>query len=96
MVTTATRVPPDQCIPVGSFFICNSFGKVTHFFLDIVYAVLLTALFMLVPRVFRILARWEGTTQRTHVELSIMDRVFVIKVIVRSYHVVPDERFSHT
>ena len=25
-----------------------------------------------------------------------MDRVFVIKVIVRSYHVVPDERFSHT
>ena len=45
--------------------------------------------------VFRVLARWEGTTQRTHVELSIMDRVFVIKIIVRACHVVPDKRSSH-
>ena len=94
-VTTATRIPPDQCIPIGPFFICNSAGKFTHHFRDYFYGVLLTILFMFVPRVFRILARWEGTIQRTQVELSIMDRVFVINIIVRACYVVPHKRFLH-
>ena len=93
-VTTASRLPSGRCIQIGVFF-CNFAGKVTHLFLDIVYAVLLTVLFMFVPTVLRVLARWEGTTQMTHVELSIMNRVFVIKLIVRACHVVSDKRFSH-
>ena len=75
--------------------ICNSVGEVTHFFLGIFSAVLLTVLFMLAPMALRVLARLEGTTQRTHVELTIMDWAFVIKMIVRASHVVPDKRFSH-
>ena len=93
-VTTASRLPTDQCIQIGIVF-CNFAGKVTHVLMDISYAVLLTVLFMFVPMVLRILTRWEGTTQRTQVELSIMDRVFVIKMIVRPSHVAPDKRFSH-
>ena len=56
---------------------------------------MLTVLFLLAPMVLRVLARLEGNTQSTRVELSIMDRVFVINVIVRACHVVPDKRFSH-
>ena len=93
-VTTASRLPSGKCIRIGVFF-CNFAGKVTHLFLDIFYATLLTVLFMFLPTILRVLARLEGTTQRTHVELSIMDRVFAIKLIVRAYHVVPDKRFSH-
>ena len=91
----ATRLPPEQCMPIGSFSICNSAGKVTHLFLDIFYAVLLTVLFVFAPMALRVLARLKGTTQRTHVELTIMDWVFVIKMIVRACHVGPDKRFSH-
>ena len=58
------------------------------------YAVLLRVLFMFPPMILRVLARWEGTTQRTHVELSLMNRVFVIKLIVRTCHVVPDKHLS--
>ena len=45
--------------------------------------------------IFRLLVRWEGTTQRTRVELSIMDWDFVFKIIVRAPHVVIDKRFSY-
>jgi hypothetical protein len=74
---------------------CSLSGKALLFFLDVYNAIWLTVLFMFVPLVFRILARWEGTTQRTHVELSIMDRVFVFKMIVRASHVFLNKRFSH-
>ena len=63
--------------------------------MDIFYAELLTLLFILVPMIFRILAHWEGTTQKTHVELGLMNRVFVFKMIVCASRVVPDKRFSH-
>jgi hypothetical protein len=62
---------------------------------DAFYAVLLTFLYKFVPMMLRILARWEGTTQRTRVELSIMDWDFVFKIIVRVSHVVLYKRFLH-
>ena len=76
-------------------FFCNFAGKVTHILMGIIYAVLLTILFMFPPVILRVLLRWEGTTQKTHVELRLMNRVFVIKMIVGACHVVPDKRFSH-
>ena len=94
-VTTASRLPAGQCIFFSWLFFCNFAGKVTHVFMDIFYALLLTVLFMFVPMVLRVLARWEGTTQKTRVELSIMNPVFVIKIIVSACHVVPDKHFSH-
>ena len=63
--------------------------------MGILYALLLKGLFWSAPTVLRVLARWEGTTQRTHVELRIMNRVFALNIIVRACHVVPDKRFSH-
>ena len=95
LVTTASRLPSEGCIPIGSLLICNFVGKVTHVLMDIFYAVLLMVLFMFPPMIVRILARWEGTTQRTHVELSLMNHVFVIKMIVSASHVVPDKDLSH-
>ena len=95
LVATASRLPSEGCILIGSLFICNFVGKVTHVLMDIFYAVLLIVLFMFPPMIVRILARWEGTTQRTHVELSLMNHVFVIKMIVSASHVVPDMDFSH-
>ena len=46
-------------------------------------AVALVVLFMLVPILFRKLARFEGIPQKTGVELSLMDRYFMFQVIVR-------------
>ena len=94
-VTTASRLPSGECIFIASLPICNTVGKVTHVLMGILYAVLLTVLFMFPPTILRVLARWEGTTQRTHVELSLMNRVFVIKIIVRTCHAVPDKHLSH-
>ena len=54
--------------------------------MGILYTLLLKGLFWSAPTVLRVLTRWEGTTQRTHVELRIMDRVFVIHIIVRVCH----------
>ena len=86
---TASRLQKNQCIVFGWYFhLCDLAGRITNVFLDIFCAVLLTVLFMFVPLVFRILARWEGTTQWTHVELSIMNRIFVFKLIVRASRVV--------
>jgi hypothetical protein len=84
----ASRLPTGECLELGFFSICNFAGKVIHLFLDVFYAVLLSVLFKFVPIMCRILARWECTTQQTRVELSIMDWVFVFKIIVRASHVV--------
>ena len=79
-----------DCIGFGPYSFCGfAFNAVTNFFLDVLYAVLLTVLFMFVPVGFRILGRWEGATQWTHVELSTMDRIFVFKLIVSASRVVP-------
>lgn len=43
---------------------------------------LLAVLFMLLPIVLRMLARFEGIPQHTGVELSLMDRFFIFEVIV--------------
>ena len=93
-VTTAPRLPSGQCIRIGVSF-CNFAGEATRLFLDVFYPVSFIVLFMFVPMVLRRLSRWEGTTQMTHVELGLMNRVFVVKMVVRTYHVVPDERSSH-
>jgi hypothetical protein len=45
-------------------------------------SVLLVVLLMLVPIIFRMLARSEGIPQKTGVELSLMDRFFMFQVIV--------------
>ena len=90
-VAVASRLQFGDCIGFEPYHVfCNfAFNAVTNFFLDAFYAVLLTVLFMFVPVGFRILARWEGTTQWTHVELSTMDRIFVYKLIVSASRVVP-------
>ena len=44
--------------------------------------VLLVVLFMLVPIILRMLARFEGIPQKTGVELSLMNRFFMFQVIV--------------
>ena len=95
MVAIASRVPTDSCIGFGFYLICNNAGKFLQSFHDVVYAVLLTVLFKLVPMMFRILARWEGTTQQTRIELSIMDWDFVFRIIVRASHVALNKRFPH-
>ena len=88
----ASRLQKNQCIAFGVYFIfCDFASKIKNVFLDFFCAVLLTVLFMFVPLVFRIMARWEGTTQWTHVELSIMNRIFIFKLIVRASRVVPQQ-----
>ena len=81
----------EDCVTLGFVWICDFAGGVTNFLWGTFSAALLAILFMFVPMVFRILARWEGTTQKTHAELSIMNRVFAFKVIVRSSRTVPYE-----
>lgn len=44
--------------------------------------VLLAVLMMLLPIILRLLARFEGTTQRTGLELSLMTRYFMFQVLV--------------
>ena len=84
-----SRIKSGECIEYGFDWVCNIGGEVFNFLLGIFCAVLLTVLFMFVPMMLRMLARWEGTTQRTRVELSIMDRVFVFKIFVCTPHIAP-------
>jgi hypothetical protein len=62
-------------------WICKIPSAVLSLIQGFLPAVLLAILFMLVPIVMRILARWEGIPQRTAVELSLMDRFFLFQVI---------------
>ena len=89
-VATASRLHINECVEFDVYWFCDyASNSIINFFLDVFYAALLTVLFMFVPLGFRILARWEGTTQWTHMELSTMDRIFVFKLIVSASRVVP-------
>jgi hypothetical protein len=90
LVGVVSRVKKaEECVSLGFVWICDFAGDITNFLWGVFSAALLTILFMFVPMVFRILARWEGTILRTHAELSIMNRVFAFKVIVRSSRTIP-------
>ena len=56
--------------------------------------VLLVLLFMLVPMVMRVLARLQRIPQKTSVELKLMDRFFLLQVIVRASRALLD-RITH-
>ena len=90
IVAIASRLQINECIVLDLYWFCDfASNPITNFFLNVFYAVLLTVLFMFVPLGFRILARWEGTTQWTHIELSTMDRIFVFNLIVSVSRLVP-------
>ncbi|KAI0052100.1 DUF221-domain-containing protein [Auriscalpium vulgare] len=62
-------------------WVCTLPSVVVSFIQGFLPTVLLAVLFMLVPIIFRTLARLEGIPQRTGVELSLMDRFFLFEVI---------------
>jgi len=63
-------------------WICNLPSPVVGIISGILPPVLLALLFILLPIVLRLLARFEGIPMRTGVELSLMDRFFLFEVIV--------------
>ncbi|KAI0064338.1 DUF221-domain-containing protein [Artomyces pyxidatus] len=62
-------------------WVCTLPHVVVNFIQGFLPTVLLAVLFMLLPIVLRMLARFEGIPQRTGVELSLMDRFFLFEVI---------------
>jgi calcium permeable stress-gated cation channel len=63
-------------------WVCKAPEVIVNIVQGFASAVLLAVLFMLVPIIMRMLARFEGIPQRRDVELSLMDRFFLFQVIV--------------
>lgn len=63
-------------------WLCKIPGTVLGIIQGILPPVLLAVLMMLLPIILRLLARFEGMTRRTQVELSLMSRYFLFQVIV--------------
>jgi hypothetical protein len=63
-------------------WVCKAPIVIVNFVQGFLSTVLLVVLFMLVPIIMRMLARFEGIPQRTGVELSLMNRYFMFQVIV--------------
>ncbi|KAK7677350.1 hypothetical protein QCA50_019680 [Cerrena zonata] len=62
-------------------WICKLPGVIVGIISGILPPVLLAVLMMLLPIVLRLLARFEGTQQRTGLELSLMTRYFLFQVL---------------
>ncbi|KAI0250632.1 DUF221-domain-containing protein [Lactifluus subvellereus] len=62
-------------------WVCKAPGIIVEFVQGFASTVLLAVLFMLVPIVMRMLARFEGIPQKRDVELSLMDRFFLFQVV---------------
>lgn len=56
---------------------------------------LLTVLNMLLPTILRVLARFEGATRKTGIELSLMNRYFLFQVVVRAVLMVGNVEITH-